>query len=291
DAFSRCVVLDEEDAESWNNLASVYLRLNSRNHRREGDDDLRPDQSDRNDAVWNNKRLAFRALQQGLKNSYSNWRMWSNYMVVSVDVGELAEACRALGRVVEERSEKDGKESVDIEVLERLISAVARSSDLDESAEKDTRPSNPNEGLGLYARLDDLFAQIILPRVADDSRIWKARAQLLTWRKRWGDALEAYNAAYRCDVVTNTQLEVDLESWKEAVVHVEEYIDVLRNFGPRAATEQSSGDDQGKKKRGGTWQFQARSVLRTFMGRTRDAFEDEPEWKHLEGVEEELKYL
>ncbi|KAG8781837.1 hypothetical protein FRC16_002778 [Serendipita sp. 398] len=217
--------------------------------------------------------------------------MWSNYMVVSVDVGELAEACRALGRVVEERSEKEGKESVDIEVLERLISAVTRSSDLDESAEKDTRPSNPNEGLGLYARLDDLFAQIILPRVADDSRIWKARAQLLTWRTRWSDALEAYNAAYRCDVVTNTQLEVDLQSWKEAVVHVEEYIDVLRNFGPRAAMEQSSGDEQGKKKRGGTWQFQARSVLRTFMGRTRDAFEDEPEWKHLEGVEEELKHL
>lgn len=27
DAFARCVMLDEEDAESWNNLASVYLRL------------------------------------------------------------------------------------------------------------------------------------------------------------------------------------------------------------------------------------------------------------------------
>jgi hypothetical protein len=27
DAFGRCVMLDEEDSESWNNLASVYLRL------------------------------------------------------------------------------------------------------------------------------------------------------------------------------------------------------------------------------------------------------------------------
>lgn len=26
-AFSRCVTIDDEDAESWNNLASVYLRM------------------------------------------------------------------------------------------------------------------------------------------------------------------------------------------------------------------------------------------------------------------------
>jgi tetratricopeptide (TPR) repeat protein len=26
-AFSRCVAIDEEDGESWNNLASMYLRL------------------------------------------------------------------------------------------------------------------------------------------------------------------------------------------------------------------------------------------------------------------------
>ena len=26
-AFGRCVALDEEDGESWNNLASVYLRM------------------------------------------------------------------------------------------------------------------------------------------------------------------------------------------------------------------------------------------------------------------------
>jgi len=30
DSFSRCVSIDDEDAESWNNLASIYLRLDSR---------------------------------------------------------------------------------------------------------------------------------------------------------------------------------------------------------------------------------------------------------------------
>ncbi len=27
DAFARCVALDEEEAESWNNLARMYLRM------------------------------------------------------------------------------------------------------------------------------------------------------------------------------------------------------------------------------------------------------------------------
>ena len=40
DAFSRCVAIDDEDAESWNNLATVYLRLDEarKNVQEEGDD-------------------------------------------------------------------------------------------------------------------------------------------------------------------------------------------------------------------------------------------------------------
>ena len=71
-----------------------------------------------------NKMLAFRALKQGLKFSFENWRMWTNYMIVSMDVGELAEACRALGRIVEQRYDKIGAEAVDEDVLDRLVDAV-----------------------------------------------------------------------------------------------------------------------------------------------------------------------
>ena len=70
--------------------------------------------------------MAFRALKQGLKFSYDNWRMWNNYMIVALDVGELSEACRALGRVVEERAAKDGAACVDEDVLDRLVDAATR---------------------------------------------------------------------------------------------------------------------------------------------------------------------
>jgi hypothetical protein len=68
--------------------------------------------------------LAFRALKQGLKSNYDNWRMWTNYTIVAIDVGELSEACRALSRVVEERASKVGAESVDADVLDRLVTAA-----------------------------------------------------------------------------------------------------------------------------------------------------------------------
>ena len=208
--------------------------------------------------------------------------MWANFMIVSVDVGELAEACRAMGRVVEERADKDGAGCVDIAVLERLVDAVTRSPKI--QAEEYESAPNPNEGLGLYKRVDELFTRIILPHISTSPRIFRAHARLLVWRSRWSEALEAHEAAYRCGVAIDQSVETDLQKWRDAVDEVTEFVDVLRNFGPRASEEEekeSGGADGGKKKRSGSWQFRARTVVRTFMGRTKDSFENEPEWAKL----------
>lgn len=237
---------------------------------------------------FSNKMLAFRALQHGIKYSYNNWRMWTNLMIISVDVGELAEACRAMGRVVEERADEDGAECVDIAVLERLVDAVTRTSK--DHMEQNELAPNSNEGLGLYKRVDDLFTRIILPRISTSPRIFRAYARLLVWRGRWSEALEAHEAAYRCGVAIDQSVERDLQKWRDAVSEVTEFVDVLRNFGPRAREEdeESEGPD-GKKKRSGSWQFRARTVVRTFMGRTKDSFENETEWAKLTEILDDLK--
>jgi hypothetical protein len=49
---------------------------------------------------------------------------------------------------------------------------------------------------------------------------------------------------------------------------------VLVNYGPRVE--------------GSKWALQARSVVRTFMGRTKD-LEEEPEWSRLVELLDELK--
>lgn len=195
-------------------------------------------------------------------------------MIVAMDVGELSEACRALARVVEERSARDGADSVDEDVLGRLVDAATQSESAltADEAQAEVAGRNPREGL--VRQVNDLFDRVVLPRVSS-SRIFRARARLLTSQGRWEEALNAYMEAYRSSTAGMMEKgETDVAKWREAVREVEEIVDVLRNFGPRV---------EGHK-----WRLQARSILRTFMGRTRD-FEDESDWPRLTELQEELR--
>ncbi|KAH9170374.1 TPR-like protein [Lactarius sanguifluus] len=259
EAFVRCVKIDDEDAESWNNLASVYLRMGN----------VQGEQKEEAAQIpFENKMLAFRALKQGLKFHYENWRMWTNYAIVAMDVGELSEACRALGRVVEERAAKVGAESVDADVLDRLVAAATRA-----PPEENSTP-DPNEGRALLRRVEDLFVRVLLPRVSSP-RIFRARARLLIAQGRVPEALDAYLEAYRTGVASQMEAgETDVERWREGVREVEEICGVLVNYGPKVE--------------GSRWTLQGRSIVRTFMGRTKD-FEDEPEWSRLVELLDDLK--
>ena len=50
------------------------------------------------------KMLAHRALGKSLRFAHDDWRVWNNYMIVSVDCGLMADAVRSLVRVIELRS-------------------------------------------------------------------------------------------------------------------------------------------------------------------------------------------
>ncbi|EJD01697.1 TPR-like protein [Fomitiporia mediterranea MF3/22] len=322
DAFSRCVSIDDEDGESWNNLASVYLRMGSTTGTVDKADKESEDRAEESTIKqeWEphdsiplaNKLLAFRALKTGLKHSYDNWRMWTNYMIVAMDVGEFAEAARAQARVVEERAAKVGADAVDEDVLDRLVDAVIRAP---EQVESDTpvtldEPTvvvpgsigasrSPNEGEGLRPRVLDLFERVILPRVSSQ-RMYRAYARLVASQGRWSDAVKYYLDSYRLSSAAMMEKggEADKTKWLDAVRDVEEIVDVLRNFGPRAEDEEGrkrteenteSSEVDGVMTRPGKWKMQARSIIRTFMARTRDAFEDDPDWSKLVELLEELK--
>ncbi|KAJ6516511.1 TPR-like protein [Mycena sanguinolenta] len=271
-AFSRCVSIDEEDGESWSNLASMYMRMGT---------DNKPTEDDAKHAAavpFENKLLAFRALKQGLRSAYENWRMWYNYMIVAVEVGELSEACRALGRVIEHR----GADGLDEDVLELLVTAVTRAPTAEETegdvSEVQQTAPNPNEGRGMLRPVKHLLEDIVLPRISSSPRVFRAYARLLVWECRWDDALKASMDAYRCSTAgTMERGETDVKKWREAIPDVEDIVDALQNFGPR-----SQGDSV-------NWRLQARSIVRTFMGKTKDSFDDEPEWAKVQGILDELK--
>lgn len=222
---------------------------------------------------FESKMMAFQALKQGLRYSYENWRMWYNYMIISMDVGELHEACRALGRVVEQTSGQVGAKSVDEDVLDRLVDAVTRVSAEEDNDINPDIAANHNQGRWLFKSVDNLFERTLLPRLSSP-RVFRAYARLLTWQNKWEEAIKAYLNAYRNSAAgTVGKDDIDVKLWREAVREVEETVDILRNFGPRA---------EGYK-----WRLQARSIVRTFVGRTKD-FEDEPEWEQLRVLQGEL---
>jgi hypothetical protein len=75
---------------------------------------------------------------------------------------------------------------------------------------------------------------------------------------------------------TGTDGDTNVARWPKAMGEVEEIVDVLkRNFGPRMEG-------------GFKWKLQGRSIVRTFMGRTKN-FEDEPEWARLTELLDELR--
>lgn len=119
-AFRRCTSLEEEDGESWNNLATVLLNQT----RSTGGSGAHLLSEEEKEANYSKKRTAFTCLGQAIKHSYDSWRIWTNYLLVSVDVGELFEACRAMTRLAELRADKDGENSVDLDVLNRLVDAA-----------------------------------------------------------------------------------------------------------------------------------------------------------------------
>jgi len=197
-------------------------------------------------------------------------------MVVSMDVGELQESCRALARVVELTAGKVGILAVDEDVLERLVDAVIKAVPNSEVVTTDIadQTQNPNEGHGLYKNVLLLLEQTILPRLSSP-RIFRAYARLLSWKGQWNDAIKAYLDAYRCSSAGTFQRgEIETEDWRAAVAEVEEIVDVLRNFGPLV---------EGYK-----WRLQGHSIVRTFVGRSRE-FEDEPEWHRLVALQSGLR--
>lgn len=289
--------------------------------------------SDKDDPVgpvpFDNKVLAFHALKIGLKHSYDNWRMWMNYMIVAMDVGEFSEAARAQARVVEERADKIGAAAVDEDVVDRLVDAVTRASgsreakscssgagegaavaaadaaaansaqSADNTNSGVANDSNPNVGASLRPRVYDLFERTLLPRVGSE-RVYRAYARLLGSEGRWSEALKYHLDAYRLSsAATLEKGESDKNKFQQALSEVEEIIDVLRNFGPRAEEEEEEKEKETATReaeaealpiaRVGKWRMQARSILRNFAARTRDEFEDSTEWEKIEQMQEELR--
>ncbi|XP_059215036.1 tetratricopeptide repeat protein 27 [Centropristis striata] len=136
-AFQRCVGLEPDNSEAWNNLSTAYIRLQK-------------------------KDKAFRTLQEALKCNYEHWQIWENFIAVSTDIGEFAEAIKAYHRLMDLRENYK-----DIEILEILVRAVV-----------DNLPDRRDEqSVTLQSKLKELLGRVS-SRHSSDSKIWQQYALL-----------------------------------------------------------------------------------------------------------------
>lgn len=320
-AFRKCTAIEDDDGESWNNLASCYLHLHdgemaridrvletveeeaeeaadtaseaSASTARDSGVDVAPADApasapapasaSASSTPFTHRELAHRAFGMALKHNHESWKMWSNYMHVSIDVGMFAEAARALQRVVQIRArelqrsttERAAGELVDMAVLTRLVDAVVHSP-------SDGEVVSVNEGRGLYATVRRLFDDTLLQHASTDAPVLQAYAKLLFWRGEYSGMLDARIKAFRFGVgsASNDALTTSKEAWLLAVAELRDLVDLLANIGPR---EQDGACVLPE------WRFQARTLVRGIMARTRDSFEDEPEWDELVTLLDELR--
>uniref|UniRef100_A0A182K977 TPR_REGION domain-containing protein n=1 Tax=Anopheles christyi TaxID=43041 RepID=A0A182K977_9DIPT len=93
-AYRLYTSFESHGFEPWNNLAKAYIMLGE-------------------------KSRAHKVLQEALKCNYSNWKVWENYLLVSVDTRNIGDALNAYERLLDLKDRYYDKE-----VLEVVVRAI-----------------------------------------------------------------------------------------------------------------------------------------------------------------------
>uniref|UniRef100_H3CIY0 Tetratricopeptide repeat protein 27 n=1 Tax=Tetraodon nigroviridis TaxID=99883 RepID=H3CIY0_TETNG len=163
-AFHRCIGLEPDNAEAWNNLSTAYIRLKK-------------------------KKQAFHTLREALRCNFEHWQIWENYITVCTDVGEFGEAVRAYHQLMELRDHYK-----DVQILQILVRAVVE--DLPDGQGEPAGALRPKlrELLGRVSSCHSSDAQVwqLYARLYGDGRSSDPQDR--------EKALEFLSKAHRCDL-------------------------------------------------------------------------------------------
>lgn len=307
DAFGRAVQIEEQDAESWSNLAAALLRLPAEEFPNEPEDqasnskatsgalsDMAGQERPATDSQ-KHTREAFIALKQAATLKRDSYRIWQNLLNVSIKLSPppYADIIVAQTRLIDLRSKTEGEGCIDIDVTEGLLAHLIASSPQagettnepkEEIPAPDGRPRRP----GISKMITDLIQNRIVPLITTSRRLWLLSAKLSLHLQHPSAALSAYEKAWRVTLNKPRWESGSKETgplWKEVVDATVELVDAYGSLGERNR-ESGLGDGELVCR---DWRFKARSAVRSVMGRGKGGWEDGEGWEVLEGSMRELK--
>jgi tetratricopeptide (TPR) repeat protein len=281
-AFSRTVSSEPDDAEAWSNLAAALMRLPAN----EVVDDIAlqsDDPAEHRPKADPQKHVkeAFVAFKRAATLKRDSHRIWQNVLNVAATISPppYADVIVAQQRLIELRSDAEGEECIDIEVMEALLNHVVTTTPPHSGAavaqEQDS--GEPKKRHGLERTFTELVNKQIVPLITRSRRLWQMVARLSLHLNRPSSALDAYEKAWRLtlnqpgwDDGSEATASPDAVSkpekvWEEVVDATIELVDAYESLGEREVTEglaAGSGELVCKN-----WRYKGRMAVRSVISR------------------------
>ncbi|SCU93826.1 LANO_0E04896g1_1 [Lachancea nothofagi CBS 11611] len=241
EAFTRCVSLDATHSLAWSNLSAAFMELGK-------------------------LKEAHSCLSKATSSdSPNNWRIWDNYMLVSIKLNLWPDVLLACRKLVEIRKGKVGEFSIDLPVVEKLVELLVTSEFPSEASARLTH---------FQSSCMEFICEILPGVVTTNSRCWKQVAKVELWRKRPWASLDCYEKEYRA-MSHNPDLEFDEKVWNDSVDTCDDLVSAY----------ESLGEMEGKHGLGSLvckdWKYKARSTIKSLMSRGKNNWEDSDGWERL----------
>lgn len=327
DAFGRAIQIEDNDAESWSNMAAALIQLPAETRVNGADvnaeastDDQAPlddDDDDDDDGSHYPKadpqkhiRSAFIALKRAAALKRESHRIWQNLLNVAVKLSPppYSDIVIAQTRLIDLRGALDGENCIDIDVMEGLLAhlitispsqpSTTTATDNDNN-EHDKKPSDADSSsssshaprTGFTNMLLTLIHTKITPLITTSRRLHLLVAKLSLHLQRPAAALAAYEKAWRCTLnAPGWENDAGAEAeaqWRDVVEATLELVDAYESLGERGK-EDSEGGGGGEVVEKG-WRFKGRSAVRGVMGRGKEVWGGSEGFERLKGRLEDLK--
>ncbi|WPG97299.1 TPR domain-containing protein [Acrodontium crateriforme] len=286
EAFSTCVSLESEDAESWSNLAAALLRIEPASSTEtetqapepaeDEDESVATERFKPSKNPKQNRADALTALKRAAALKHESFRIWQNVLIVAASVSppDYASILTAQRNIITLRGATEGEACIDTEILTRFAQHIISSNETYD-------PAQP----GITRIFVKLIDESVIPLITGSADLWRLVSRLALWRNKPSSALDAEEKAWRA-ITTQPGWETETEKRWDAVVEATVRLcDSYESLGPKARTEGMGAGEVVAK----DWKFKARSAVRGILGRGKGSWEGTHGWERLKEVAEGLK--